>query len=339
MDRKKVMYIGIILIFTVIISVTYFSYAFFTHTDEQRGKLNVVVGTLDYRIESDDLTNNQITLAAGEKKRINVKITSLNNTASKYELYYTTNNNDVSLGYDNSAEQPTGVINSNGAKSIILVVNNPSSSSATITFWVKGGFQNKSLTVSEGNSINKLTAKIMFNTNGGNTLDDSYYVIGDKFGVLPTPTKTNYTFKGWYADSSFNTPITTTSIVNQDGTIYAKWELNTYKAVRVLTTSTGGGDAAVRIYLGTFNFLNNTYTWTSNTNYIYNNSGNYNTYRTIGSDTIKIGYIQSDYKWYVYGLTSNVKRRNASGTVAANLGTSYVSWGYQTAIDYYFTSN
>ena len=56
MDRKKIIYLGLLLIVTVIVSVTYFSYAFFTQKDEQHGKLNIVAGTLDYKIESDDLT-------------------------------------------------------------------------------------------------------------------------------------------------------------------------------------------------------------------------------------------------------------------------------------------
>ena len=57
MERRKIIYIGIILIVTVIVSITYFSYAFLTGKSEQRGKLNVVAGLLDYRIKSSELNS------------------------------------------------------------------------------------------------------------------------------------------------------------------------------------------------------------------------------------------------------------------------------------------
>ena len=41
MDRKKIIYIGLLLIVTIFSLVTYFSYAFFAHTDEYHGKLNI----------------------------------------------------------------------------------------------------------------------------------------------------------------------------------------------------------------------------------------------------------------------------------------------------------
>ena len=56
------------IIITVMVSITAFSYAFLTRIDEQHGKLNIVVTTLDYKIESDDLNNNSITLGANESK-------------------------------------------------------------------------------------------------------------------------------------------------------------------------------------------------------------------------------------------------------------------------------
>ena len=145
MDRKKIMYIGII---------TYFSYAFFTNTKEQRGKLNVVVGTLDYRIESDDLNDNTITLSAGERKTLNIKITSLNTINSKYELYYTTTNDDIVIGYSSeTVDNPTGTINANQSKMITVTIKNKTSSSATVTFGVQGGFSGKTLTLSQGSSL------------------------------------------------------------------------------------------------------------------------------------------------------------------------------------------
>ena len=54
MNKKKVVYIGLLIIVSVIVTITCFSYAFLTRIDEQHGKINVVAGTLDYKIESDE---------------------------------------------------------------------------------------------------------------------------------------------------------------------------------------------------------------------------------------------------------------------------------------------
>ena len=150
MDKKKIIYIGSLLILTVIVSITYFSYAFFTNRNEQHGKLNIVTGTLDYKIESDDLNNNQITLDAGELKNIKIKLTSLNDIESKYELYYETNNN-VKVGYIGTI--PKGTINKKEIKIFNIGIKNYSTAKTTVTFKVDGGFVNNELVKGNGTSI------------------------------------------------------------------------------------------------------------------------------------------------------------------------------------------
>lgn len=153
MDRKKIIYIGLILIMTVLISVMCFSYAFFTNKSEQHGKLNIVAGTLNYKIESSSLVNNAITVAANQSATIEIKITSLNNIESKYQLYYISNNEDVEVGYGSNNDLPTGTISPALSKNIQVTVDNKSTSSATVTFGVQGGFINNTLVLETGNSI------------------------------------------------------------------------------------------------------------------------------------------------------------------------------------------
>ena len=160
MDKKKVIYIGLLLILTVIVSITYFSYAFFTSKYEQRGKLNIVTGTLDYKIGSADLTNNSITLEANKSKQIEIEITSLNNIDSKYELYYQTTASNIVVGYGSSNDTPTGTILANGKKTVKVVIKNKSNSPATIVFGVEGGFINNSLVLSTGNHITDIIDNI-----------------------------------------------------------------------------------------------------------------------------------------------------------------------------------
>ena len=148
MDRKKIIYIGSILLVTIFVSVTYFSYAFFTSKEEYHGRVNMVVGTLDYKIKSTDLDNNQITIPANTEKKLEIEIKSLNDIDSKYELYYTTTSNDIDIGYSTLKDNATGTIPAKGKKYIVLKVTNSGSSNANITFGVEGGFTYNNLVLS-----------------------------------------------------------------------------------------------------------------------------------------------------------------------------------------------
>ena len=51
---------------------------------------------------------------------------------------------------------------------------------------------------------------------------------GSSYGTLPTPTRTGYTFDGWYTSATGGTKITSSSVVNVSGdqTLYAHWTCN-----------------------------------------------------------------------------------------------------------------
>ena len=74
MNRTKVIYFMLMFITVFLVSTMCFSYAFFTSKTEGSGKLNIVAGTLDYKLESQDLNNNKLTLNAGEIKEIIIRI-------------------------------------------------------------------------------------------------------------------------------------------------------------------------------------------------------------------------------------------------------------------------
>lgn len=72
---------------------------------------------------------------------------------------------------------------------------------------------------------NKYT--IRFNPNGGTVSESSRKVIeGNSIGTLPTPTSGQREFLGWYADPNFTISVDKNTIVNSDGTYYAKWSNN-----------------------------------------------------------------------------------------------------------------
>ena len=71
------------------------------------------------------------------------------------------------------------------------------------------------------------TYTIIFDTNGGNKVKNQNVVEGNSI-TLPTPTKTGYTFIGWYTDSALTNKINTLDFTPTTNiTLFAKWEEST----------------------------------------------------------------------------------------------------------------
>lgn len=67
--------------------------------------------------------------------------------------------------------------------------------------------------------------------------------------TLLAPSKTGYTFGGWYTDSTFKTKVTTLS-ANKNYTVYAKWTANKYKIVFNKNGATSGTMSSVTYTYG-----------------------------------------------------------------------------------------
>ena len=75
-------------------------------------------------------------------------------------------------------------------------------------------------------TINSYT--VSFESNGG-TAVGSQVVAYNGLATAPTaPTRTGYTFEGWYSDSDLITAFSFTTVITADVTLYAKWTINTY---------------------------------------------------------------------------------------------------------------
>ena len=75
------------------------------------------------------------------------------------------------------------------------------------------------------------TYTVYFDANGGSVSTSSKTVTyGETYGTLPTPTRTGYTFSGWYTASSGGSKVTSSTTVTtaSDHTLYAHWTANTY---------------------------------------------------------------------------------------------------------------
>lgn len=87
------------------------------------------------------------------------------------------------------------------------------------------------------------TFTVTFNANGGTTPTASKSVTyKSTYGTLPTPTRSGYTFNGWYTATSGGTKITSSSTVSivANQTLYAQWTLST---VTISYNANGGSGA------------------------------------------------------------------------------------------------
>lgn len=92
-------------------------------------------------------------------------------------------------------------------------------------------------------SKGKQPVQVSFNANGGSvstTQMTGYY--SDTYGSLPTPTKSGYTFTGWYTAASGGSKITSSTTITSTSahTLYAHWSLKTY----TLSFNANGGSVS-----------------------------------------------------------------------------------------------
>lgn len=105
------------------------------------------------------------------------------------------------------------------------------SSVQTLVSIASGSTGNKSYTANW--AVNNYT--ITFNANGGSVSTASKTVAsGAQYGTLPTPTRTGYTFAGWYTATSGGTKVSTTTVMGTSNvTVYARWTANTNTKITV----------------------------------------------------------------------------------------------------------
>ena len=128
--------------------------------------------------------------------------------------------------------------------------SNPSRSGYTFDGWytqAKGGTQvTSSTSVPNGKFCvyahwtknTPTTMTVYFNANGGSvSISSKTVTYGSAYGTLPVPTRSGYTFDGWYTSSTGGTRIYETTTVTQSSshTLYAHWTENDLQAYAILT--------------------------------------------------------------------------------------------------------
>ncbi len=87
-------------------------------------------------------------------------------------------------------------------------------------------------------------------TISGITLDnnDQFTIYsGDNLSTLADPTKSGYTFDGWYTDSGFNTSFDKTAAITTDIDLYAKWEEVLIPQVTITMYLDGGSISGITL--------------------------------------------------------------------------------------------
>ena len=84
-------------------------------------------------------------------------------------------------------------------------------------------------------------SEINFDPNGG-TLEIDKKVIGTNtsYGVMPTPTREYYHFLGWFTEKEGGTQVTPDTVLTEDTTVYAHWQIYTY----TVTYNPNGGSVS-----------------------------------------------------------------------------------------------
>lgn len=95
------------------------------------------------------------------------------------------------------------------------------------------------------------TYTVTFNANGGSVDTTSKTVVyGSTYGTLPTPTRPNYTFNGWYTASTGGTNVTSSTkyTTNGNSTLYAQWSASTFTVSYNANNGTGAPSSQTKQY-------------------------------------------------------------------------------------------
>ena len=237
------------------------SYAIFSNTKEEHGKLNIVAGNLNYKIESSELDSDSVTVPANTSKEIRIKLTSLNEVSSKYELYYILDktNDKVSVGYSKDTKDSVlGTVEANKSKIITIVIRNDSDTSSKVTFKVLGGLLNNNLALKDGNSLNQEVEPYRVLSKA--ILEDNKLITATP--TLTTSSNNTNDASGLYSSTATNTGEPTYYFRGNVTNNYVKFAGFTWRIVRI------NEDGTVRLIMQ--DGINN------NTNYQFNS--NYNNY-------------------------------------------------------------
>ena len=172
---------------------------------------------------------------------------------------------------------------------------------------------------------------VTYNLNGGSGCTSKSVTFDGTYGNLCTPTKTGYTFNGWYKEAAFTNKVETTTSVTTaaNHNLYAKWTVNTYT---VAYNANGGNGTTMTSSSHTYdaakNLTKNTYTRTGYTfaGWATTASGakEYNDEQSVKNLSSTNGETVTLYaKWTAHTYTVSYNANGGSGTTMTSSSHTY----------------
>ena len=180
---------------------------------------------------------------------------TVNKNVILYAAWYEGQKGNITYNYNNGTAGATNpssyTITPGAASASSITISKPTRTGYTFTGWnVSGSGHNWTnpgnvTTVQTGGKYGNVTLTaqwtantytVSFNANGGSVGTTSKSVTYDStYGTLPTPTRTGYTFAGWYTTASGGTQVTSSTKVTTASahTLFAHWTANTNTAYKV----------------------------------------------------------------------------------------------------------
>ncbi len=208
------------------------------------------------------VNNSNININVGESKTISYTITPSN--ATNKVITFTSSNNKVATVNGSGTVKGVG----EGTATITLKSKNGKTATCKVTV-------SKKVTTTQPVTV-KYT--LTYNPNGGSVSPTSKTLNeGSTYGSLPTPTRSGYTFKGWYTSIDGGNKVATTTKINGNTTIYAHWSKNsttttTSKPSRIHFMNTGSSDAIIIESNGHYGLVDSSNPYNDGTAYSVSNS-------------------------------------------------------------------
>lgn len=164
---------------------------------------------------------------------------------------------------------------------------------------------NQILQLPEEKDADKYKHTITFNANGGVATEEKRTVIeGTKIGALPTSTRENYEFSGWYTEE--NIKVTADTLMgNDDITYFAHWEINISNDSS-MTLSEAIANVAkdnIQVEINVYKDINDNVTIANGQNILLNLQGN--TFNTAKTGNINVVVNNGTLKIVNGSITSN----------------------------------
>ena len=121
----------------------------------------------------------------------------------------------ITSGSSYASISSSGVLSANGT-----------ATQRSVTIQASYSYNGSTQTMTKNVTINTRSVTISFNANGGSVSPTSQsYTAYGTYGSLPTPTRSQYSFLGWFTESSGGTQVTTSSTVPANATtLWAHWQ-------------------------------------------------------------------------------------------------------------------